>query len=31
MKINDDLTKSQITSVIIGTDFDDYDEEEDEQ
>lgn len=30
MELNDDLTKSQMTSVIIGTDFDDDEEEEDE-
>ena len=31
MEINDDLTKSQMTSVIIGTDFEDDGKEEDEQ
>lgn len=31
MEINDDLTKSQMTYVIIGTDFDNDDDEEDEQ
>lgn len=30
-ELDDELTKSQMDSVVIGTDFDDYDEEEDEQ